>query len=530
MLIDTLSIAYSGNAGSDIVSNPTQLRFINAWANLLAGHGWTQIESLHAMATVTFPLGVPITDGVLVLPLIILPCSPFPGSLAIGTQWFTFYDPFKYQPGFGSCIFVPEDVTFDGSIANLASAINGNTPWICVVVKNSSVSFTLNLTALTGGPDLNFVIVQSSGLTSGQDRSSGGGYRMRSSNLSNSAQFDCACINANSNGAGIDYLGGNIQFIWTINGQNTSTAILDADQGTLGTMGSLGVGGVAQYTVIANPYGFAVFDEPRDVTTHFLRAISVFCMAPYFPAADTVPPTENFVPAYAVFVIAPNQIGGPPSWNNPFMGSSTMCLDGPLFQTYGFNPSARLVAYRSPTNPLLGPNGVMFHYGAYVQFGSMPTNTDPAWVVGKLWDVCIVTDFVDTDAIIDGKGFLTMGYSDGSGNFTVCTVMMCGDQNPVGPSKNGTVNLFGDGVTWLTGDLFTSDMAGGPITIGGTAYIVATFVDSKHLTLTTASTILSGATYSAPDPSTPSTGGSSPLCISAPGASGRGESFGNSGH
>ncbi len=530
MLIDTLSIAYSGNAGSNRLADPTQERFINAWAALLGSHGWSQVEALHSKATVTFPLGVPITDGVLILPLVTVNCSPFPGSLAVGAQWFTFYDPFKQQPGTGGCIFVQEGTTYAASMANLATAIAGATAWIPTVVANSSVSFTLNFEALPGGPDFNFVIIQSSGLTSGSDRSNGGGYRMRSSNLSNSAQFDCACINANSNGAGIDYLGGNIEFIWTINGQNTSMAILDSLQGTLGTMGSLGVGAVPFYSIIANPYGFAVFDEPRDVTTHFLRAISVFCMAPYFPTPDEVPPTENFVPAYAVFVIAPNQIGGAPSWNNPFMGSSVMCLDGPLFTTYGFNPSARLVAYRSPTNPLLSPNGVMFHYGAYCQFGSMPTNTDPAWVVGKLWDVAIVTDFVDTDAIIDGKGFLTMGYSDGSGGFTLCTVMMCSDQNPVGPSKNGTVNLFGDGVTWLTGDLFTSDMAGLPITIGGTAYIVATFVDNKHLTLTTASTILSGATYNAPDPTTPATGGSSPLCISSPGASGRGESFGNSGH
>ncbi len=530
MLIDTLSIAYSGNAGSDRLADPTQERFINAWAALLSAHGWTQIQAIQAQVSATFPLGVPITDGVLVLPLITVNCSPFPGSFAIGGQWFTFYDPFKQSPGTGACIFVPEDLTYAGSMDNLAAAINGSTPWAATVVANSSVSFTLNLVADAGGPDYNFIIVQSSGLTSGVGRSFGGGYKMRSSNLSNSAQFECACINPDSGGALDNYLGGNIQFIFTINGSNTSTAILDSLQGTLGFMGSLGVGAVPFYTIIANPYGFAVFDNPRDVTTHFLRVISVFAMAPYFPTPAEVPPTENFVPAYAVFCIYPNQIGGPPSWNNPFMQGSQMCLDGSLFSAYGFNPSARLVAYRSPTNPLLGPNGVMFHYGAYVQFGSMPANTDPAWVVGKLWDVAIVTDFVDTDAIIDGKGFLTMGYSDGSGDFTVCTVMMCSDQNPVGPSKNGTVNLFGDGVTWLTGDLFTSDMVGLPITIGGTAYIVATFVDNKHLTLTTASTILSGAAYSAPDPTTPATGGSSPLCISSPGASGRGESFGNSGH
>lgn len=529
MLIDTLSIQYSGRSGSIVISNPSQDRFINAWSSLLGAHGWTQTGALHARASVTFPLGVPITDGILG-PLTTVNCSPFPGSLAIGTQWFTFYDPFHQTPGVGGCIFVPEGLTYDDSMDNLAIAINAGTPWVATVVKNSSVSFTLNLEALAAGPEFNFVIVQSSGLTSGSDRSSGGGYEMQSSGDSNSAVFKCACTNANSGGAGINYLAGNILFTFTVNGSNVSAQLLDATQGTLGFLGSLGVGAVPEYTVIANPYGFAVFDAPRDVSTHIFRTISLFAMAPYFPRPTQVPPSEVFVPAYAVFLIGPNQIGGAPSWNNPHMSASTMCLDGSPFQTSGFNPSARLLAYRSPTFPLLSPANAMFHYGAYVQFGQTTGNTSPAWVIGKLWDCCIVTDFIASDAIIDGRQFLTMGYSDGTNGYTVCTTMMCGNENPISPGKSGTVNLFGDGVTWVSGDLFTNDMAGAPITIAGTAYIVLSVTDSKHLTLTTAQTIIAGATYSAPDPTAPATGGQSPLCIAAPGQTGSGESFSNSGH
>jgi len=530
MLIDTLSIQYSGNVGSTRLGNPSQERFINTWSQLLLNHGWTQIEALHATVSANFPLGAPITAGVLTLPLITVNCSPFPGSLSIGSQWFSFYDPFLQQPGVGGCIFVPEGLTYAESLGNLVAAINANTPWFATLVQNTSVNFTINMEALAGGAEFNFVYVMSNGLTTGTSRSSGGGYVLRSSGGSNSAVYDCACYNADTHGANDNYLSGNIVFTFTINGSNVTTNILDATQGTLGFMGGIGVGAVPFYTIIANPYGFAVFDDPWDVTTHNLRTISVFAMAPYFPAIETVPPSENFVPAYAVFVVAPNQVGGAPSWNNFFMAPDVMCLDAAPFVTNGFNPSARLLAYRSPDQALFTSQAVMFHYGVYVQFGQQTGNTSPAWVVGKLWDVCLATDYIGESAVIDGRNFLAMGGSDGTTpGYTVCTVLMAAGA-PEGTTRTGTVNLFGDGVTWVSGQKFTADMVGAPITIGGTSYIVKSFTDDTHITLTTALTIGSGLTYVATDPDVIETGGQSPLCIAAPGGSGGSSVFSNSGH
>ncbi len=371
--------------------------------------------------------------------------------------------------------------------------------------------------------------MQTSGFGSGVDRSWGGGYELQSSGDSNSAIYKCACTNPNSNGAGVNYLFGNIKFTFSLNGTDVSTQILDATQGTLGFMGSLGVGPVPDYTVIANPYGFAVFDMPRDTSTHIARTISVFAMAPFYPDQETVPPSEIFIPAYGVFIINPNQIGGAPSWNNPFMAGSVMCLDGSPFTTYGFNPSARLLAMRSPTYALLSPQAQPMHYGAYVQFGSAPTNTDPAWVVGKLWDIAIVTDFISDSAIIDGRQFLTMGYSDGTHGYTVCTVMMAAAA-PAGDTRSGNVNLFGDGVTWVSGQKFTPDMVGTAITIGNTSYLVKSVTDDTHLVLTTALAIASNVPYTATDPAAPQTGGQSLLCVAAPGGSSGDSSFSNSGH
>lgn len=510
MLIDTVSVHYSGSVANTTITNPSQDRFINAWAGLLKSVGWTQVAALHASASVVFPLGAPITAGVTVLPLTVVGCAAYPGSFAIGDQSFTFYDPFTEIPGPGlTCIMVEMDTTFAGTLANLVTAINASTPWFATLTQNTPVNFTLSLTALAGGPEFNYVTVQSSGWTTGNDRSSGGGYHLRSAADSDSAVYDCAVTNANAGGAGVNYLAGNIKFDFTINGTHLGYQLLDATQGTLGFMGSLGVGAVPAYTIVANPYGFAVFDIPRNTTTAQFRAVSLFAMAPYFPTSESVPESENFIVAYAVFIVGPNQIGGAPSWNNFYMSPSVMCLDSTPFTTSSFNPSARLLSYRSPTTRLLTPHGIPINIGAYVQFGSTTGNASPAWVVGKLWDCALISDYVATGAVIDDKQFMVLGGSDGSDGQSLVTLLMCSGTaiipepdipppSPPPPPKSGTVNLFGDGVTWVSGDKFTAGMVGQGITIAGESYIVLTFTDDEHLVLTTAKTIASGATYSAP--------------------------------
>ena len=141
------------------------------------------------------------------------------------------------------------------------------------------------------------------------------------------------------------------------------------------------------------------------------------------------------------------------------------------------------------------------------------TITSDGWIDGKLFDCALVSDYVATGAIIDDRKFLAIGSVDGSGHTTKCTFLMaCGEEfadtpeTPLppppppttSPPKAGTVNLFGDGVTWVSGDVFTSDMEGHSITIGGDSYIVLAFIDSTHLTLDKAKTIASGTAYTTP--------------------------------
>ncbi len=59
----------------------------------------------------------------------------------------------------------------------------------------------------------------------------------------------------------------------------------------------------------------------------------------------------------------------------------------------------------------------------------------------------------------------------------------------------GRVDTSGTAVTYASGELFSEDMVGKYITIGPTQYIVATFVDTTHITLTTSAGITFNVAY-----------------------------------
>ncbi len=73
----------------------------------------------------------------------------------------------------------------------------------------------------------------------------------------------------------------------------------------------------------------------------------------------------------------------------------------------------------------------------------------------------------------------------------------------------GTVNTFGYGVTWISGDKFTPDMVNKNITINAVVYVVNLFLDEEHIYLTTSGAgVQVGVAYSMSAPSlTALTGG-----------------------
>jgi hypothetical protein len=421
MLIDTLDIAHSGRSAKHVVTGPSQDRFIEQWATLLESVGWTKVEDEYATASVTYPLGAPVTGGVDVIPKTVVGCNTPPGILTIGTREFSLYDPYTQVPGTTSaCTFVPMGLTPADTLDNLASAVGSGGVWLCSITYNGGTNYTLTITALAGGPLLNELQVDGN-IISGSTITSGGGYKLASANDSSSAQYYCTLTCADRGGAGDDYLNGLLKFDFSIGGHTVTYQLIDSTQGVKGFMGALGVGGVASYTIIANPYGFTVFDIPHDTTAHVFRTISLFCMAPYFPSATEVPTSEVFVPAFAVFVLGPNAVGGSPAWRN---GPSTMSLDAAPFQNFSSNPMARVITLRSPIYAITTVYDVPLFLCPYVQFGSHDQNTDPAWVVGKLWDCALVTDYVAVGANLDGKDFGALGHSDGSGNKSMVTLLM----------------------------------------------------------------------------------------------------------
>lgn len=420
MLIDTFEIIHSGRAHSEVVIDPDQERLIVSWSNLLESCGWTTTDTISAVGSVTYPLGAPVTAGVDIIPKTVVGCNTPPGILTIGNQEYSLYDPFVQIPGSTTdCHFVEMGLTAADTLGNLVDAINTDAVWFAVLVHVTGVNYRIDVTATTGGPLFNEIKMDGNIIT-GSTITYGGGYRMVSANDTSSTQFAVTLTCANRGGAGDDYLNGLLKFDFEINGTVKTFQLLNNLQGTKGFFGALGVGAVLQYTITACPYGFAIFDLPHDTNPSSFRTISLFCMAPYFPTTD-VPDSETFVPGYAVFVIGPNQIGGSPEWHN---GPSTMALDDNAFDTFSSNPTARLLSLRAPLFPLYTIFGVPIFLCPYVMFGSRPTNSDHAWVVGKLWDCALVTDYVAEGADLDGKDFLAIGHSDGSGAKTFVTFMM----------------------------------------------------------------------------------------------------------
>jgi hypothetical protein len=133
---------------------------------------------------------------------------------------------------------------------------------------------------------------------------------------------------------------------------------------------------------------------------------------------------------------------------------------------------------------------------------------DEARVVGYLWDAFIVTEYQAPGTIIvqEGQPYRAM-FSQSAP--PVATVFLAwpvkppaeGEPPPPPPDSVGTCNVFGAGVTRLTGDPFTSDMIGKIfwISIDPThtwAFTVSAVTDAAHLTLSDSTAgIVAGANY-----------------------------------
>jgi hypothetical protein len=62
----------------------------------------------------------------------------------------------------------------------------------------------------------------------------------------------------------------------------------------------------------------------------------------------------------------------------------------------------------------------------------------------------------------------------------------------------GTANVFGPGMTWLSGNKFNLGMEGNTIYVNDAPFVVLTVTDSEHLILTTSVGLVTGASWRTP--------------------------------
>lgn len=471
-LIDPMSVAYSPARGQKVV-DADQASIINGFKSLLPAVGWTKTANLKATATVSYPTGFPFVDGGTITPKRTVGCQATP-FLSVAGVGFQLYDPGRETPpGLASCIFVPMDVTAGGSIANLATAVSTGTDFNATVITLSATSYVLALEAKTGGPEWNFLHVAGDGrwgtIASDAGNTVGGGYTFESAPEASVYQVSIT---------GVLSVFGQLSFVFTLDG-GPAQYILATNQ----------------YRLVANGYGFLMQSPDKD---------GIFCMAPAKPAGEGFDDA-----AYAVFVLGPGTFRDATYWYG-HGGPITTALDtaATTFSNTGGWP--RLLALRAPGPPLFTPAGKPVIIAAYVMFGTGPLSG--ASVVGKLWDCAVVSDVITHGATIDGQPFVTVSSQDGASGQTASSLLMFApapvpDPAPPTPQppypetqpsqRNGTCNLFGAGVTALSGS-FTGLPHLSPITIDGHPYLIDSVTDATHLTLTAAATIASNVKWTVP--------------------------------
>lgn len=470
MLISPMNIVYAP-ARKQMTVPSDQASVISAFNDILPLVGWTRLASFKATCSFPYPLGYPLVDGTTATPKRVVKCPATP-FLRIGDATFNLYDPGKETPFAGSvCMFVAMTTLVSTGLDNLVAAITAatafNASW-----ATSGGGWVVNLEAKAAGPDWNLHQVTADGrwggFASNDGYTAGGGYTFESAV---GASIYRVTITSDIN------LYGDLLFSFLINSQIVQYRL--ASNGGPGQ--APGASGRGNYIIIANGFGFVIFNYSDDGSYPYI-ALSLFCMAPQIP--------DDFVSVYAVLILGPRSFRFFTSWSNDAI---TTCLDGlpATFSTSGGYP--RLLALRSPGSSLLTSANRPIITGAYVMFGY--NSSSSAWVVGRLWDCATVSDILLDGAIIDGQPFTTISFQDGSNGKTRGSLMML---TPTPAQRSGTCDVAGNIVTKLTGDNFTGLNHLDPITISGHPYFVDAVTDASHLTLTVAISSLSSVAWTVP--------------------------------
>jgi len=480
-LIDPLEILYSNARATKSFAGDTD-SFINGVKKCLVSVGWTLTESIPSTGFIVYPFGAPTAAGPETFPKHIVGCPATP-FLGVGGVQFSLFNPYSETPAVGgSCFMVPAGDTPISTLSNLASAVTLNTPFNASVTAQSPSYFIMTFTAKIGGPDFDGVFIDGNGRWATLAATQGGGFVLTS-------KFDPEITQYKVTLTAIPSTYGNISVKFTVGGGDGLITL--TDQGT--------------YTIVANGYGFFLRNSLGEGNYPFTN-YSLFVMAPKMPAAENFDPNTT-----SLFILGPRTFK-----NFTFYSSSGGPEITALDTVPGYHSNVsewpKLLAYRNPGTPLTAANGKPIVHAAYISFGKL--NSGVSHIIGKLPDCAVfsgtLTPYGETE--IEGQIYVVVSSQDGGNSNTASSLLMLAPlpaPDPVPPTpdpiypatqpqnRNGTCNIFGVGVTALSGN-FTGLATQSPITIDGIPYFILSVEDATHLTLTTATVVKEGVVWTVP--------------------------------
>ncbi len=475
-LIDDISVVpYSTKKGVSQVRS-TGSRFsaaiIEALKEQLVACGWNLTGSQGAVGTVSYPTGCPYTAGT---GTGLVGCS---GTWVAITTPFAVYRYCSYVPGQTpvgvGCFQFPLGTTPAGSLANMCTVISATSPYIATLQTIGGILVVV-LTAKLLGPSGNFDAISADGRFGvGSENTSGGGYTLSSVGTS---PYSVTMTGIFGFGTEEDVL---FSFTLGPSGHTGPAAY------------ALGTSGVSDYTIVANPYSFAIFNG-----TDALHSLAAF--------APCIPTAEGFTGAYCVFIVGPYNLPNQLMWRGgPGDQPCTVSLDAAPITAADNRRNPQVLSLRAEVFPSVTLNGQPLITAAYAMMSG--THAGEPTVVGKLWDCMVLTSPMQIGATLQtfGREYVCIASQPVSGGNTPSSLLFCIDDhgqpdaglgnsggstdtggsgagggtspsNPTAPPGSGNGSFSGSctatgvpddyTVNWASGDKFTSAMVGQTLTV-----------------------------------------------------------------